>query len=98
MRRAPVDAAPPGGRLVAEDDVLGHGAERDEVQLLVDRGDAAGLRLAGACERDSAAVEGDRPLVARVDAGEDLDERRLSGAVLADEAVHLAAADDQLGA
>ena len=45
VRGLPVDqAAAP--RLVAHGDVLGHAAQRHQVQLLVDRGDAGVLRLA----------------------------------------------------
>ena len=78
-------------RLTAEPDVLGDGALRQQVELLEDRG---GCRLPGpgagggrsrCCRRARrvAAVGG-------VDTGQDLHERRLAGAVLADQPVHVA--------
>ena len=87
--RAPVDAAE-AARLAAEQDVLGHGQVREEVDLLVHRGDAGGLRLGGAAERDLLARERDRAGVDAVHAGQGLDEGRLARAVLAHERVHLA--------
>ena len=79
--------------LVAEVDVLGDAEALDEVELLVDRRDPEvhrGLRVG---EAHLLALPGDGALVGLVDPGEDLDEGRLAGAVLAEEAVHLAGAD-----
>ena len=76
--------------LVAEEDVVGDPEVGDQVELLVDRGDAAadGRRRVAAGER--LAVEQDLA-VGRVDgAGDALDQRGLAGAVGADDAVHLA--------
>ena len=76
--------------LAAEEDVVGDGQAGDEVELLVDRRDAeahGGLRVA---ERHRLAAPGDRALVRLVRPGEDLDQGRLAGAVLAEQAVHLA--------
>jgi hypothetical protein len=95
VRGGPVDAPPPGPRLVAEHHVLRDGAQRDEVQLLVDGGDARLLGLARARDHDGAAVEDAFALVAGIDAGEDLDQRGLAGAVLADDGVDLAPAQPQ---
>ena len=78
-------------RLVAEEDVLGHRQPVDQVELLVDRGDAAASsRRSGVdsvtgspCQRISPASGWWAP-------GEHLDQRGLAGAVLAEQAVHLA--------
>ena len=57
------------------------------VGLLVDHGDTGGLGLRGAGEVDRFAVEEELAGIAAVEAGDDLDERRLARAVLADEGV-----------
>ena len=77
-------------RLAADEDVLGHVAIGEQVELLIDDPDAGGLRLVGMVERDVLAVELDRALVRRVHARQGLHQRRLAGAVLADDRVHLA--------
>ena len=50
-------------------------------------------RLARGVEGQVAAVDEQSPLVRRVHAGEDLDQRRLAGAVVAEDAEHLAGVD-----
>ncbi len=84
-----VDAAEPLERLHADEDVLGDGQVGEERRLLEDDRDPGRLRLLGVVEDRLLAVEQQPAGVGPVDAGEDLDERRLAGAVLADEAVHL---------
>src|SRR5580658_5960568 len=76
-------AVPEGAWLPAQEQVLGHGHFLDQAELLVDDSDARGARLSGACQVDGLAVDGDRPGVVRVQAGEDLHQRRLTRAVLA---------------
>ena len=77
----------------AEPDVVEHRAGLGDEDLLEDRDDAAALRLARRPDRrDELAVELDLAGVRGVDAAEDLDQRRLAGAVLADERVDLAGA------
>ncbi len=81
---------PRGLQLVAEEDVLGDRQTVDDVELLIHRRDPEidrGLRIA---DRDRFAVPDQFSLVGWVDAREDLDERRLAGAVLAEQAMHLA--------
>ena len=56
--------------------------------MLVNDGDAVALRVGGAEERDLRAVLEDAAAVGLVDAGEDLDERALAGAVLAGQRMH----------
>ena len=78
-------------RLDAEHDVLGARQLRNEVELLIDHPDAealGGVRRVDAhraCRRRESS-----PSSARLRAGENLHERRFSGAVFADERVHFA--------
>ncbi len=71
------------GHLVPEEDVLGDAEPGDEVELLVDGGDAAGDRGVRRRERDLLAAPRDRALVGAVRAGQHLDRawtcRRRSG-------------------
>ena len=87
-------AGEPGG-LVAEHDVLGDGEDRDEHEVLVDHADAGGDRVAGAGEVLHHVVEDDLALVGRVEAVEDVHQRGLAGAVLAEQRVDLARLDGQ---
>ena len=77
-------------RQVAEHHVLGDREGGDDAQLLADHRDAARVRVGGRPELDGLAVHKDAPRLGPVDAAEDLDQRRLAGAVLAHERVHLA--------
>ena len=86
-----VDAAEALERLRADEDVLGDAQVGEERRLLEDDRDPRRLRLLGVVEDRLLAVEHEPARVGPVDAGEDLDERRLARAVLADEPVHLAA-------
>ena len=79
-----------GHRLVAEEDVLGDGQDRDEHEVLVDHADAAGDRVGGPAIVDRLAVEQDLALVGRGQPVEDVHQGRLAGAVLAEERVDLA--------
>ena len=83
-------------RLAAEKDVRRDAQLRDEVELLVDDGDARRLGVAHACEADRLAGDPDLAVIGRVDAGEDLHQRRLAGAVLAHQSVDLAAAQVEI--
>ncbi len=88
--RPPAHDAGTVGRLVAEEHVLGHAQRRDDRQLLVDHADAGGQRVAGGAEMHRPPVDAHLAVIAGMDAGDDLHQRRLAGAVLADEAMHLA--------
>ena len=55
----------------------------NEVELLVDDGDARRLGIAHAGEADVFAVDADRSLIVGIDAGQDLHQRRFAGAVFA---------------
>src|SRR5450759_1341155 len=76
-------------RLPADEDVLGHGQVAHEVQLLVDDRDPQVLRGPGREDLDLGAPHLDRPGVALVDPGQDLHQRGLPRAVLADQGVDL---------
>src|SRR5699024_97486 len=86
------------GELVAEVDVLGDGEAVDDVELLVDGGDAE--TEAGDRVRDGHRLAAERDLALRglVRSREDLDERGLAGPVLAEQAVHLAGGDVEVDA
>ena len=80
-------------RLGAEEDVLRHGQPRDEGDLLGDERDPAHERVARRPERDGLPAHDELALILREDTGDDLAERRLPGAVLADERVDRAGMD-----
>jgi hypothetical protein len=82
-------------RLGAEEHVLGDREPRHERRLLRDRRDAALERFAGRAQRDRLAREAQLPVVGSEHAGDDPPERRLAGAVLADQRVDLPARDGQ---
>ena len=87
-----------GRQLVAEVDVLRDGQAVDDVELLVHRRDAELEARDRVRDGDRLAVEEDLALGRLVGAGEHLDERRLAGAVLAQQAVDLAGPDLQVDA
>ncbi len=79
-------------RLAAEEQVGGGVEVVREREVLVDGLDAVGARLARRAERDGIAVDQDLAARRAHDAREDLDQRRLACAVVADDRVHLAGA------
>ena len=85
-------------RLAAEEDVARHVLLLGERQVLVDHLDAELAPRAGIELQDVAAVEGDRAGIGAVDAGDGLHQRRLAGAVVADQADHLAGRDGEVDA
>jgi hypothetical protein len=87
---APAVEQPTPVELVAEEDALRHGQVLDEVELLVDRGDAARERSARLALRQRLAVDPDLALRRRDRAGHALDQRRLARAVGPEHAVDLA--------
>ena len=98
VQRAPVDDARPARRRRAEEDVLRHRQVRDEVELLVDDADAERERVARAVDRRRLAVEPDLAGVLAIRAAENLHQRRLAGAVLAEQHVHVAGVERQIDA
>ena len=67
-----------------------HGQTRHEREVLEDGVDAERACVRHRLELDLLAVDEDPPGVGPVEAGQDLDQRRLPGAVVADQAEHLA--------
>ena len=92
-RSSPRVDDPEARLLAAEEEVLPHGERGHEVELLVDRGDPRAQRVDGPSKRNRRAVQLQLTRVGSVGAGDDLDERALAGAVLADQRVDLARAD-----
>ena len=80
----------PLAAVVAEDHVLGDGERRHQPEMLVHHADPRVERLARRVELDRLAVEQDLALVGPVEPGEDVRQRALARAVLAEEGVHLA--------
>ena len=78
------------GGLHAEHDVLGDGEHGHEHEVLVDHADAGGDGVARVVERDRRVVDQDLALVGPVEPVEDVHQRGLAGAVLAQEGVDLA--------
>ena len=77
-------------RLVAEEDVLGDRQHRHEHEVLVDHADPSGDRVGGPADLTGLAVEQDLALVWRGEPVQDVHQRRLAGAVLAEQGVDLA--------
>ncbi len=74
---------------VAEHDVLGDGESLDQPELLVHHADTGVEGVAGGGEADRLPVELDLAFVGPVETGEDVHQRRLAGAVFAEQGVHL---------
>ena len=84
--------------LVAERDVLGHGERLHEAEVLVHHAHAARERVPRRAQLDGLAVQLERSLVGPVEARDDVRERALARAVLAQQRVHLAGADLEVDA
>ena len=90
-----------GGELLAhrgdvgagEPEVLGDGEVRRHRRVLEHRCQPEAAGVGGALHRRRPAMDADRPGVGAEHAGEDLDERRLAGAVGAEQGVDLARCD-----
>ena len=77
-------------------EVLGHRQIGRHRRVLEHRGEAAAPCIAGALHGSRLAVDADRTSVSAQDAGEDLDERRLAGAVGAEQSVNLTGCHGQV--
>ena len=91
----PVDAARGADRLATHEDVLGDVEVGEERRLLVDHRHPGGLGLRRRGEVGVPAQQAEDAGVAAVDAGDDLDQRRLARTVLADEGVDGARLDPE---
>ena len=100
FHRAAVDEDALAEAGAAGEDILGDGELFEDLDFLRDVDDAGGGGLGGGGEADRLAGKGDAAGegAGGVDAVEDLDERRLAGAVLAEERVDLAGADGDVDA
>ena len=96
VQRAPVDDAAPACGQLPQEDVLGDREVRDEVQLLVDDADPEVAGVARAANLDGLTIEADLAGVLAVRAAEDLHQRRLPGAVLAEQHVDVAGVKRQV--
>jgi hypothetical protein len=76
-------------RLAPDEQVLRDREVGHQVELLMDDGDTELLRVLGRGRLIRLAVERELALVDRVDAGQDLHQRRLAGAVLPHQREHL---------
>ncbi len=84
--------------LAAEEHVVGRGQVVGDGEVLVDHLDPDVARVDRAVEVHDIALHLDRAGALREVAGDDLDQRRLAGAVVAHEADHLACADFEVDA
>ena len=85
-----VERAPLGPKLAAEIEIGGGVDIVGERQRLVDRLDAERLGIARIVDLGQLAIDVDVAGIALVGARQDLDQRRLAGAVVAEQAHHLA--------
>ena len=90
---APVDQPGAAREALAHGHVLGHAHPLDQPQILVDEGDRLGRAGLRRPVPVGLAVEQDLALVEAVDPGQQLDQRRLAGAVLAQQRQDRAGAD-----
>src|SRR4029453_15728849 len=86
----------PADQLPVEEHVVVDAQLVDQGQVLVDGVDAEGPGVVDGPEHDLLAAHEDAAGVGLVEAAEDLDQGRLAGAVVADEAEHLAPAQAQV--
>ena len=88
--RPPVDQSEPIDRLHAEMDVLRHRQVAHGGKLLMHHADAGRPRIPGRCIPHRPTIEAHLALILGMHTGDDLHQRRLAGAVLADQSMDLA--------
>ena len=93
LEATPLDLTEARDESAAEEHVFGDGQSGNDHQLLVQRGDPLNGRRARAVDRHLGVVHGDLGSVRADDAGEDLDQGRLAGTVLAEQGAHLTGGD-----
>ena len=94
--RAPVDQ-PETARRIGDGDVVGDRKVGNERKLLEDADNAGAIGGGRRIEGDFRPVEHDAPCVRRYDARQDLDQRRLARAVLAENGVNAPREHDEVG-
>ena len=85
-----------GAGLPAEDHVLADGEDRNQHEVLVDHADPVPNGVARPLHHDRLSVDHDLPGVGLDEAVQDIHQRALAGAILADKGVNLALADLQI--
>ena len=97
VHRVAIDDAEPGRR-IGDKDILRDREQRDQRQFLVDDDDAERLGIIDVAEVALLPLIDDAAFVVavRIDAAQDLHQRRLAGAVLADQRVDLALPDREI--
>ena len=75
---------------MADEDVFGHVQIGEDHRLLVDGGNAVGLRVYGVAHANGLAIEQDSARIWLIDAGHNLDECRLARTIFAQQRVDLA--------
>ena len=96
MRPGAIDRArDPARKLAAEEDVLGDVQVGNERELLEDDGNAEPAGIGGRRDAHRLSFEQELAAVGMVGAVQRLDQRRLAGAVLAEQHVHFAGVDRQ---
>ena len=98
MHGAPIDASAPARRKASKQDVFRGAQRRHEAYLLGNRRNSFRDRVERRAEPRRPPSQEDLPVAGREGTREDLDERRLSGAVLADERMDLRRPDLQIDA
>ena len=94
----PIDESETGHGLAAEEDVLGDRQLRRDAQLLMHHADAGIPCIPGGAQVALLPLDAQAAAIGDMDAGDDLHQRALAGAVLADEAVDLALAQREVDA
>ncbi len=84
--------------LGAEQQVLQHRERLDQHEMLMDHADPGRDRVLGALDLTIPALDPDDPLIGLIVAVEDVHQRRLAGAILADDAVDRAGRDPKVDA
>ena len=97
LHRLAVDE-PAASRELAEEHVGGDVEHLDQGQILEDGSHASAPGVGGTAERDAVAGDPDLTVVLVVDAADDLDERGLAGAVVAEDGQHLPGVGGQVDA
>ena len=84
--------------LAPQKDVVGHAEVGEQIQFLVDHGNAAGRRIARGCQANGASIQFQSPGGRLLDSGQDAHQRGLARAVLADQGADLAATHGEIHA
>jgi hypothetical protein len=100
---SPLARPPPGdetvaGRLSLQREVLGHRQRRHEIDLLIDGADTQYPRHRRTVDLHRPAVDADLARVAAEGAGQQLDQRRFAGPVLAQQRMHFAGMEGEVDA